>query len=100
MDTTQRDKLDENLVENIDNFLYSELLFKDNYSDDISKQCNQLQLVISNICNISCGYCYANNGTYNKSTPLISFNTIKRTIQKYYIKRITSLDGHEIDNYI
>lgn len=48
-----------------------------------SRHASRLVLVISQICNLRCKYCYAQQGTYGqKSYPLMSFDTLKASVLK------------------
>lgn len=41
-----------------------------------------LNLVISQDCNLKCGYCYADHGTYRSETKFMSYDTAKKCIDK------------------
>lgn len=45
------------------------------------KNLNTIQLVVCNYCNLSCNYCYANEGTYNFSKENMSFETAIKAIE-------------------
>lgn len=94
--------LDVNNNKAIRNFLFSKPLFKKQDIDVLNK-CDQLQLVVTNACNMKCRYCYANEGTYNKESELMSFEMMKKTIdiffQRYsYIKTVMFFGGEPFLN--
>jgi uncharacterized protein len=41
-----------------------------------------LNLLISQDCNLKCGYCYANHGTYGREKKLMDFDTARKSIDK------------------
>lgn len=45
-----------------------------------------LNLLVSQDCNLKCGYCYANHGTYRSETKLMNFDTAKKCIDKLLSK--------------
>ena len=51
-----------------------------------------LNLLISQDCNLRCGYCYADHGTYKSEKKLMSYDTAKKCIDKFFSK--------ESDNHI
>ncbi len=51
-----------------------------------------LNLLISQDCNLKCGYCYANHGTYGSEKKLMNYDTAKKCIDKLLSK--------DYDNYI
>ena len=46
----------------------------------ISKQIKKIFLHVSHDCNLKCGYCYAQGGTYGRNTKLMNLETAERAI--------------------
>lgn len=51
-----------------------------------------LNLLVSQDCNLKCGYCYADHGTYGSGKRLMKYDTAKKCIDKLFSKNF--------DNYI
>ena len=49
---------------------------------DIENKITNLQIKISNTCNLNCKYCYANQGNYGKKDTLMSKETAKKLAEK------------------
>lgn len=45
---------------------------------------NMLQILVSNICNLNCKYCYANGGSYNNQEDILSKEVAKKVIDDFY----------------
>jgi uncharacterized protein len=62
-----------------------------------------LNLVISQDCNLRCGYCYADHGTYRSEKKLMSYDTAKkcidRLLSKDYDNHIVFFGGEPLLNF-
>ena len=87
------ESLSESLPENmggseLDIVKFLNSLDKKTYNDICkSKSCevgdpNTLCLIISHDCNLQCGYCFADHGTFGGEKKLMSFETAKKIIDK------------------
>lgn len=99
--------VNQNMDNNIDNILkhLSENINKDSakdlkWTDSIPKA---LSLLISQDCNLRCGYCYADHGTFGHENKLMSYNTAKKCIDKLFSKddptHISFLGGEPLLNF-
>lgn len=70
-------KLSDSFKEKIDN---------DIYTGWKGKEPRSLCLIISHDCNLRCGYCYADQGTFGGEKKLMSFKTAKESIDKLLSK--------------
>lgn len=69
--------------EKIFEFINQEIIEAPRNIDKV-KQISKLALHIVNGCNLNCIYCYANGGTYNSTSSVISNKTLKQTIDTFY----------------
>lgn len=58
----------------------------------IGKEPRVIYLIVSQVCNLQCGYCFADQGTFGGEKKIISFDTAKKSMEK--------LLGKEYNNFI
>jgi uncharacterized protein len=94
----------ENDIDNILNHL-SEKIELDSPKDLewANSEPRTLNLIISQDCNLRCGYCYADHGTYRSEKKLMSYDTAKkcidRLLSKDYDNHIVFFGGEPLLNF-
>ncbi|WP_300411082.1 radical SAM protein [Lagierella sp.] len=81
--------LNDNIKNQIEAFLFSSSVYNDKniwQNNNVLTSCDQLQLVVSNTCNLKCRYCYAHDGTYNNPIRFMSFSTLRKSFDLFFRK--------------
>jgi len=81
-----KDELTEYEVKGINDILCDDLGSK----NPDNKALDELRIVLTNMCNFSCTYCYADHGCYGMPISQISIDTLRK-VMRYFCERYSSI---------